>query len=137
RSEEGEAMSTTTKTLAVLVGLCLLAVAAIEASRAQEKRATAGTASTRPAAGAAAAGDAAAPQVTPEQFKQMVARMSAIAPEHALLDQLAGEWKFTSKLWVQAGTQPLTGSGKTVNTWILGRRFLQSKSTGEGSIWSE
>ena len=74
----------------------------------------------------AAAGSAA-------QDSMMAAMMKLMAPheQHKNLEKFAGKWDATIKMWMDP-TQPATESkGVSVNTMILGGRYLEQQVTSE------
>lgn len=88
----------------------------------------------------AAAGTVARAQVVPpgrvplpaEQVASATAMVKAWTPgeAHARLAQLAGEWTFTSKLWVVPGREPELSSGTASAVMLLGGRYLQTTIRG-------
>lgn len=50
--------------------------------------------------------------------------------EHKMLGDMAGEWTYTSKMWMQADGQPEESSGTASMKMILGGRWLQHESKG-------
>ena len=77
-------------------------------------------------AGVAAAQEPAQP-AGPSQA-EMEAMMKAMAPgaEHKLLARMAGNWEFTSKMWMAPGAPPSESSGTVHSEMILGGRYVQS-----------
>ena len=71
------------------------------------------------------AGVAAAQQ--PSQA-EMEAMMKAMSPgeEHKLLARMAGDWVFTSKMWMAPGAPPSESGGTVHSEVILGGRYVQS-----------
>ena len=62
----------------------------------------------------------------------MMAEMMKYAnpgPMHSLLDPLVGKWKTVIKSWMGPG-DPIVSNGECERMWLLGGRFLQSKSSG-------
>jgi hypothetical protein len=49
---------------------------------------------------------------------------------HALLEQLAGSWTYSGKIWMQPGAPPMETSGTTEIKMILGGRYLRQELTG-------
>ena len=64
--------------------------------------------------------------------KVMAAEMALAGPgeEHRRLEALAGVWDQEIKIWFQPGAAPITMKAKSVNTMILGGRFLKHESKG-------
>lgn len=78
-----------------------------------------------------------AQELTPEQMDEMMA-LAQPGPEHKMLEELVGTWEQTIKFWMKPGAEPSEMNGKSVNTMILGGRFLQSNVTsGEGEMKME
>src|SRR5580704_2200359 len=50
--------------------------------------------------------------------------------EHQRLEALAGRWDQEFKFWPAPGRPPIQVSGKSVNTMVLGGRFLKIESKG-------
>jgi len=63
---------------------------------------------------------------------EMAAMMALAQPgeHHAHLATYAGTWNTKTTMWQQPGAEPVTGSGTTVNTPILGGRYMQGEVTG-------
>ena len=75
------------------------------------------------------AGVAAAQQ--PSQA-EMEAMMKAMSPgeEHKLLARMAGDWEFTSKMWMAPGAPPSESGGTMHAEMILGGRYVQADWKG-------
>jgi hypothetical protein len=69
----------------------------------------------------------------PSKDAMMEAMMKAATPgpEHKRLDDLAGSWTFTAKMWMEPGAAPTESKGTSETKWILGGRFLAEEVTGE------
>jgi hypothetical protein len=63
----------------------------------------------------------------------MAAMMALAQPgeHHEHMGKFAGSWKVKTTMWQQPGAEPITGGGTTVNTPILGGRFVQSSFNGD------
>jgi hypothetical protein len=59
---------------------------------------------------------------------EMARQMAAPAPQHKLLDPLAGNWKY--KVSFNFGGQTGEGTGTTTGRWIMGNRFMQFDAAG-------
>ena len=76
-------------------------------------------------------------EISPEKMQEMMA-LAEPGPEHEILVKMAGTWEQTVKFWMKPGSEPSVMHGKSVNTMILGGRFLQSNVTGgEGEMKME
>ena len=72
-----------------------------------------------------------------EKMKEMM-ELAKPGPEHKMLEKMVGTWEQTVKLWMKPGAEPAEMKGKSVNSMILGGRFLQSNVTGgEGEMKME
>ncbi len=62
--------------------------------------------------------------------------MEAAKPgsEHAMLAKSAGSWKVTMKSWMDPSGEPVVSEGSETAKMILGGRFLQSNTKGEGMM---
>lgn len=77
----------------------------------------------------AAAQESPMPMPTPEEMQAMMALMGP-GPEHADLASLEGTWSGVMKFSSGPG-QTMDVTTSTVNTMVLGGRFLKSESKGE------
>jgi hypothetical protein len=77
----------------------------------------------------------AAPPMSKEQQAQMDAMMKAMTPgePHKRLAELAGEWTFTNKMWMDPAAPPTESTGTATYRMILGGRYLQTEQRGEFS----
>ena len=75
---------------------------------------------------------AAAPPMSKEQQAQMDAMMKAMTPgvQHKRLGELAGEWTFTNKMWMDPSAPPTESTGTSTNRLIMGGRYLQTEQRG-------
>lgn len=71
--------------------------------------------------------------ISKEKEETAVAMMKAMTPgePHRRLATLAGEWTFTSRVWLEAGAPPSEGTGSATSTMVLGGRYLQSAYRGD------
>jgi hypothetical protein len=69
----------------------------------------------------------------PSKDAMMEAMMKAATPgpEHKRLDDLAGSWSFTTKMWMEPGAAPTESKGTAESKWILGGRFLEQDVHGD------
>jgi len=65
----------------------------------------------------------------PAMMEKMKAAM-APGEAHKLLEQLAGNWTYTSAFWMDPNGQPETSTGSSQNSTIYGGRFLKQNITG-------
>jgi hypothetical protein len=98
----------------VLTGLALAAAVSVPAL-AQEKK------------------PAAAPPMSKEQQAQMDAMTKAMTPgtPHKRLAELAGEWTFKNKMWMDPSAPPTESTGTATYRMIMGGRYLQTEQHGE------
>lgn len=57
--------------------------------------------------------------------------LSTPGPEHERLKYAIGEWKATTKQWMDPKGEPVVGSGTEVHKAVLGGRFIMSEFHGE------
>ena len=50
---------------------------------------------------------------------------------HRFLASLAGEWTYTSKMWMDPSQPPMESAGDSTKTMIMGGRYLQEEAGGE------
>jgi Protein of unknown function (DUF1579) len=69
----------------------------------------------------------------PDMAAAMAAMAAAAAPgeSHEFLAGLAGDWDFTSQVWMAPGQPPTTSGGKSTKSMIMGGRYLQEEVEGE------
>ena len=66
------------------------------------------------------------------QAKQMQSmKLAAPGPEHKMLAKYAGTFDMEIKYYLAPGQDPMVMTGTSVNTMILGGRFLEMNSTGD------
>lgn len=65
-----------------------------------------------------------APEMSAEEAAMMETWMKAMTPgpEHQMLADSAGEWKFTITSWMEEGGEPMVAEGTAVRTMELGGR---------------
>ncbi len=75
-----------------------------------------------------------APAMDEKAMMEAFAKMAAVGENHTLLAGMAGEWTSVTKMWMAPGQPPQESPGTTVNTMIMGGRYLHSvhKSTVMG-----
>ena len=72
------------------------------------------------------------PQMSPEEKAMMDAWMKYMTPSegHKMLDGMAGNWDTKVSSWMAPGAPPMTSTGMSENSWILGGRYMQEKASG-------
>jgi hypothetical protein len=67
-----------------------------------------------------------------DQKAMMEAMMKAMTPgePHKLLDNMVGTFDAKVSSWMQPGAPPMVSTGTSVNSWILGGRFVEQKFAG-------
>jgi len=75
----------------------------------------------------------AAPPMSKEQQAQMDAMMKAMTPgePHKRLAELAGEWTFASKMWMDPSAPATESTGTATYRMIMGGRYLHTEQRGE------
>jgi hypothetical protein len=70
-----------------------------------------------------------APDKAAQQKAAMEAMMRAATPgeAHKKLNAMAGTFDAKVKTWTEPGAAPMESSGKSVNEWVLGGRWLQQR----------
>jgi len=71
-------------------------------------------------------------QMSPEEKKAMDAWMKYMTPSegHKALGGMIGTFDAKVTMWPQPGAPAQTSTGISVNTWVLGNRFVQQNFTG-------
>lgn len=69
-------------------------------------------------------------EMSPEQMMEMMKQAAAPDEHHKALEPLVGTWNVESKFWMNPD-EPMVSTGKSVNEWILGERFVSTHYTGE------
>ncbi len=64
-----------------------------------------------------------------EDMAKMIT-LTAVSENHAILKDLVGRWKTSSKFWMDKNSKPEEASGTQVNKLIMDGRFLQSEAKG-------
>ena len=59
-----------------------------------------------------------------------MARAATPGEAHKKLSAMAGTFDTKIKMWMEPGAPPAESSGKAVNEWVLGGRFLQQRFDG-------
>lgn len=72
------------------------------------------------------------PQMSAEQKAQMDAMMKYMTPgdAHKALGSMIGTWNAKVTMWMAPDAPPQSSTGTSVNSWVLGKRFVQQKFTG-------
>ncbi len=78
----------------------------------------------------AVTGAALAQDMTPEQQQAM---MQAMTPgeHHKHIAQFAGNYEYTSKMWMAPGTEAMESKGTSVAEMVMGGRYLQDTLEGD------
>ena len=68
-----------------------------------------------------------------DQKAMMDAMMKAMMPgePHKLLENMVGTFDVKVTAWMMPGDPPMNSTGTSVNTWIMGGRFVEEKFTGQ------
>lgn len=67
-----------------------------------------------------------------EEMMKKWAEVSTPGDAHRKLDDLVGTWDAEMKMWMQGpGSVPSVTKGTSVNTWVLGGRYLRQEYKGE------
>lgn len=79
-----------------------------------------------------AADDPKPKQMSAEEKAGMEAMMRAMTPgeNHKMLDGMIGTFDAKVSMWMKPGAPPMVSTGKSVNSWILGNRFVEQKFDG-------
>jgi hypothetical protein len=76
-------------------------------------------------------GKAAAPKMDQQAMMEMMEKMGAPGPNHAMLAKMAGDWNFTIK-WSMDPSQPMQESkGTATYTTLMDGRFCQEQVNGD------
>jgi hypothetical protein len=72
------------------------------------------------------------PKMDPKQEKMMEEWKKYATPSegHKVLDQMKGNWNYTSKFWHTADAKPAESKGSSKMTLILGGRYLEHNTKG-------
>lgn len=62
---------------------------------------------------------------------EVLAKAAAPGEHHRFLAALAGDWEFTSRVWMDPSQPPMKSTGSSKKTMILGGRYLQEEVAGE------
>ena len=67
-----------------------------------------------------------------QQKAAMDAMMKAATPgeAHKKLNAMVGTFDAKIKMWMEPGAQPMESTGKAVNEWVLGGRYVQQRFDG-------
>ncbi len=71
-----------------------------------------------------------APTVEQQAMMQAWQKAATPGPNHQLLTSLAGEWTFTTKMWMEPGTPPESSTGTAVYTPLMDGRYIQGEYKG-------
>jgi hypothetical protein len=70
-----------------------------------------------------------ATEISPEM--QEIMKMAMPGKHHEHLGHMVGSWKVTSKMWQAPGQDPITSEGTMEARWVLGKRFVETITTGD------
>jgi hypothetical protein len=89
------------------------------------------------AAAASAQQKAKKPAAVPDEKAMMEAWQKAMTPGdmHKKLDAIVGTFETSGRTWMDPAKPPEDSVGSSVNTWVLGNRYVQTKY--EGSFMGE
>jgi hypothetical protein len=116
-----------------MTGRQLVATFACLTALASTSRLAVAEEATTPASDRATSAPASPTDLTPVANQNGMEQMMASAkpgPEHAALQDLVGKFATTTSWWMAPNTPPMTATGKSVNTWVLGGRYIEQKFTG-------
>ena len=68
--------------------------------------------------------------VSPQKAMDMMARAATPGDEHKALNHMVGTFDVKMKYWPAAGAAPMESTGKSVNEWVLGGRWVQQRYDG-------
>ena len=71
-------------------------------------------------------------EMSADQKAQMEAMMKAMMPgeQHKLLNNMVGTFDLKVTAWMMPGEPPMNSTGTSVNTWIMGGRYVEQKTSG-------
>ncbi len=77
--------------------------------------------------------DGKAPPMSKEQQAMMDAMTKAMTPgkNHQLLGSLAGQWQFSTKMWMDPAAPPAQSTGSALYEPIMGGRYLKGTYKGD------
>ena len=75
--------------------------------------------------------------VNEEMMKRMMAEQAELAPEHKNLLPMVGTFACEMHFIMAPGEEPEVWTGKSVNTMILGGRFLKTNFSGEMEMFGD
>ncbi|MGH7179921.1 MAG: DUF1579 domain-containing protein [Tepidisphaeraceae bacterium] len=69
---------------------------------------------------------------TPDMAEMMKKWMATVepGPNHKFLDQFVGNWKTTTKVWMDPAAPPMQTAGTAEVKWVLGGRFILQQFKG-------
>ncbi len=70
-------------------------------------------------------------EMATEAMEQAAVEAAIPGEYHGLLEQMAGSWTFTGKMWMQPGAPPMELSGTSEFKMIMGGRYLQQDVLSE------
>jgi hypothetical protein len=69
-------------------------------------------------------------EMASDAMDEAMAKAAVPGEYHGLLEQMAGNWTYTGKMWMQPGAPPMEVSGTSEMRMILGGRYLQQEVAG-------
>src|SRR5581483_6486460 len=78
----------------------------------------------------ATAADKSSSTMDPKAMMAMMQKYGMPGANHQILQQSVGRWSYTVRSWMKPGDTPMESQGTSVNTLLLGGRFLQQNVTG-------
>ncbi len=66
----------------------------------------------------------------PVAVEAMMTELGTPDENHRRLDPLVGEFRFSSKMWMEPGQPPTVEEGTTSNHWALGKLYLEGQVRG-------
>ncbi len=70
-------------------------------------------------------------EMSKEAMDQTATEVAVPGEYHGLLEQMAGSWTYTGKMWMQPGAPPMELSGTSEFKMVMGGRYLQQDALGE------
>jgi hypothetical protein len=70
------------------------------------------------------------PEMDPAAMQAMMAAGTPGDP-HKKLDAMIGTWDTKVTTWMMPGADPITGTGTSMNSWVMGGRYLEQRFKGE------
>lgn len=84
--------------------------------------------------GTLAADDKKAGKASPDEMMAAMAKHGAVGEHHKALEQLAGKWKVSGRMWMDPTADPLPFAGSLERKLIMDGRFLSDNLKGDDSF---